>query len=139
VTPQVLDASVAIKWFVEGETGRADALDLLDRIRDDPSAFVVPELFYNEMLAVLARLVGSDGVALRGHLEALQDLGMERVGNGRELIARASGIASRYRLSGYDSIYAACADLTGGCWLTADLRAHRRIQHLRISRAVCQA
>jgi predicted nucleic acid-binding protein len=138
MTPQVLDASVAIKWFVEGETGRADAIDLLDRIRDDPSTFVVPELFFNEMLAVLARLVGSDGATLRGHLEALQDLGMERVGNGRELIARASGIASRYRLSGYDSIYAACADLTGGCWLTADLRAHRRIQHLRISRVVCQ-
>ena len=136
---QVLDASVAIKWFVEGETGRSEAIDVLDRIRDDPSAFVVPELFFNEMLAVLARLVGSDGAALRGHLEALQDLGMERVGNGRELIARASDIASRYRLSGYDSIYAACADLTGGCWLTADLRAHRRIQNLRISRVVCQA
>lgn len=139
MTLQVLDASVAIKWFVDGETGRADAIDLLDQIRDDPSAFVVPELFFNEMLAVLARLVGSDGAALRGHLEALQDLGMERVGNGRELIARASDIASRYRLSGYDSIYAACADLTGGCWLTADLRAHRRIQNLRISRVVCQA
>jgi len=100
---------------------------------------VVPELFFNEMLAVLARLVRSDGSALRGHLEALQDLGMERVGNGRELISKASGIASRYRLSGYDSIYAACADLTGGCWLTADLRAHRRIQRLKISRAICQA
>lgn len=138
MTPQVLDASVAIKWFVEGEPGRAEAIDLLDRIRDDPSAFVVPELFFNEMLAVLARLVGSDGDALRGHLEALQDLGLERIGNGRELIARASGIASRYGLSGYDAIYAACADLTGGCWLTADLRAHRRIQRLRLSRAVCQ-
>lgn len=138
MTPQVLDASVAIKWFVEDETGRAEAIELLDRIRDDPSAYVVPELFFNEMLAVLARLVGSDGAALRGHLEALQDLGMERVGNGRELLARAATIASRYGLSGYDSIYAACADLTAGCWLTADLRAHRRIQRLKISRAVCQ-
>lgn len=99
---------------------------------------MVPELFFNEMLAVLARLVGSDGDALRGHLEALQDLGMERVGNGRELIARAAGIATRFRLSGHDSIYAACAELMGGCWLTADLRAHRRIQRLKISRAVCQ-
>lgn len=139
MTPQVLDASVAIKWFVEGETGRAEAIELLDRIRDDPRAFVVPELFFNEMLAVLARLVGRDGDALRAHLEALQDLGMERVGNGRELIARASAIASRYGLSGYDSVYAACAELMGGCWLTADLRAHRRIQRLRISRAICQA
>lgn len=139
MTPQVLDASVAIKWFVAGETGRAEAIELLDRIRDAPSAFVVPELFFNEMLAVLARLVGSDGAALRGHLEALQDLGLERVGNGRELISRASDIASRYRLSGYDSIYAACADLTGGCWLTADLRAHRRIRRLKISKAICQA
>jgi predicted nucleic acid-binding protein len=138
VTPQILDASVAVKWFVEGEAGRDEAIELLDRIRDDPSAFVVPELFFNEMLAVLARLAGSDGDALRGHLEALQDLGMERVGNGRELIARASAIASRYRLSGYDSIYAACAELMRGCWLTADLRAHRRIQRLKISRAVCQ-
>lgn len=138
MTPQILDASVAVKWFVEGEPGRAEAIELLDRIRDDPGPFVVPELFFNEMLAVLPRLLGSDGGALRGHLEALQDLGMERVGNGRELIARASTIASRYGLSGYDSIYAACAELTGGCWLTADLRAHRRIQRLRISRAVCQ-
>lgn len=136
--PLVLDASVAIKWFVEGETGRAEALELLDRIRDDPGPFVVPELFFNEMLAVLARLSGGDGAALRGHLEALQDLGMERVGNGRELIARAAAIASRYRLSGYDSIYAACADLMRGCWLTADLRAHRRIQRLKVSQAVCQ-
>jgi predicted nucleic acid-binding protein len=138
VTPQVLDASVAIKWFVEDETGRAEAIAVLDRIRDDPGAFVVPELFFNEMLAVLARLAGGDGDTLRGHVEALPDLGMERVGNGRELISRASDIASRYRLSGYDSIYAACADLIGGCWLTADLRAHRRVQRLKISRAVCQ-
>jgi hypothetical protein len=40
VTPQVVDASVAIKSFVDGEPGRAEAIGLLDRTRDAPGAFV---------------------------------------------------------------------------------------------------
>jgi len=138
VTLQILDASVAIKWFVTKETGSAEALQILDRVRDAPQRFAVPELFFNEMLAVLARLLGEDGNTLRQYLEAIQDLGLERIGNGRELLSRAGDLACRYRLSGYDAIYAASAQLTAGCWLTADARAHRKIARLRISKAVCQ-
>ena len=98
----------------------------------------MPELFFNEMLSVLARLVGKDGVALRAHLDALQNLGFQRIGNGRELLAAAAEIAAAHRVTGYDAVYAACARLTGGCWLTADGKAHRRIQSLRISKVVCR-
>jgi predicted nucleic acid-binding protein len=138
VTLQILDASVAIKWFLAEEVGREEALEILDQVRDAPARFAVPELFFNEMLAVLVRLVGDDASAVRRYLDALQDLGLERIGNGRALLARAADLACRYGLTGYDAVYAASAQLTEGRWLTADLRAHRRIQRLRISKAVCQ-
>ncbi|MFM7142039.1 MAG: type II toxin-antitoxin system VapC family toxin [Alphaproteobacteria bacterium] len=133
----ILDASVAIKWFLADEPGREEALAILDAVRDDPARFAVPELFFNEMLAVLARLVGDEPRSLQGYLDALQDLGFERVGNGRELLAAAVRLACDHGLSGYDAIYAASARLVGGHWLTADAKAHKKIQRLRISKAVC--
>lgn len=134
----ILDASVAIKWFINNEAGRAEALAILDEVRDHPTRFAVPELFFNEMLAVLARLLGDDSAALRGYLDALQDLGFERIGNGRELLALAADLACKHGLTGYDSIYAASARLVGGHWVTADVRVHKKIQRLRISKVVCQ-
>jgi predicted nucleic acid-binding protein len=138
VTLLVLDASVAIKWFVPSEPGAAEAIEILDRIRDSPADFVVPELFFNEMLAVLTRLVGRDGATVCSYLDALQDLGFERLGNGRKLLARAAELACAHHLTGYDAVYAASAQLLGGCWLTADGKAHRRIRRLRLSKLVCQ-
>ena len=133
----ILDASVAIKWFLADEPGRDEALAILDVVRDDPARFAVPELFFNAMLAVLARLVGDKPRALQSYLDALQDLGFERVGNGRELLAAAATLACEHGLSGYDAIHAASARLVGGHWLTADAKAHRKIQRLRISKVVC--
>lgn len=135
---QILDASVAIKWFVPDEAGYSEALQILDEVRDSPSHFAVPELFFNEMLAVLVRLIDGDGATLQIYLDAIQDLGLERIGNGRGLLACAAKLACEHGLAGYDAVYAASAQLTNGCWLTADIRAHRKIQRLEISRAVCQ-
>ena len=42
-------------------------------------------------------------------------------------------------MTGYGAVYAASAKLTGGCWLTADAQAHRRIRRLKISKVVCQS
>lgn len=139
MTLLIVDASVAIKWFVPAEAGRAEAIEILDRIHQAPSAFAVPELFFNEMLAVLTRLVGRDAIAIRSYMDALQDLGFRRIGNGRELLACAAQLACSHRLSGYDAVYAASAKLTEGVWLTADAEAHRRLRRLKISKAVCQA
>ena len=52
----VLDASVAAKWFVDREPLADEAQVVLSHIESDPSAYVVPELFMNELLAVLCRL-----------------------------------------------------------------------------------
>lgn len=128
----VLDASVAAKWFViEDDSGRAMAL--LDEIAQRPDGFAVPELFFVEMLNVLSR-VQSDTAKLRGHLADLEQLGLQRLAHGHEMLTTAATLAHQHGLSGYDALYAACAKLLGGAWLTADTKAHRRLLRTKLTR-----
>jgi predicted nucleic acid-binding protein len=135
---QILDASVAIKWFVPEEEGRREALAILDEVRDAPAGFAVPDLFFNEMLAVLTRLASPDSSLVREYLDALQDLGIERFGNGRELLDCAADLACALGLTGYDAVYLAAAKLAEGCWITADARAHHKVRDRRLAKLVCQ-
>lgn len=125
----VVDASVAIKWFVAGEPLVEEAERVLAEIQEDPSSYVVPDLFMNELLAVLCRLPGSTPSRVKEALALVEALGMRRIGNGHELLAQAAEFAGRWKLSGYDALYVALASLTGGEWLTADARAARRIRN----------
>lgn len=124
----VLDASVALKWFVEGEPLAREAQVVLDEIERDPRPYLVPELFMNEMLAVLSRLPGASAPRVQEALGLVESLGLGRVGNGHELLAAAADLALRWRISGYDATYLALASLTGAVWLTADARAVKRIK-----------
>ncbi|MGH9457000.1 MAG: type II toxin-antitoxin system VapC family toxin [Thermoanaerobaculia bacterium] len=123
----VLDASVALKWFVPGEPLRAEAMEVLDTIQENPSEVVVPELFFHEILAVLCRLPGSTAAAVVEAMTLLERLGIARVAAGHELLALAAEYAVSSKLSGYDATYVALAALTDGVWLTADERAARRV------------
>jgi len=123
----VVDASVAIKWFVAGEKLVEEAERVLGEIQEEPSSYVVPDLFMNELLAVLCRLPDSSPSKVKEALALVEALGMKRVGNGHELLALAADFAGRWRLSGYDALYVALASLVGGEWLTADARAVRRV------------
>ena len=125
----VVDASVAIKWFVAGEPLVEEAERVLGEIQEDPSSYVVPELFMNELLAVLCRLPGSTPSRVKEALTLVEALGMRRIGNGHELLALAAECAGRWKLSGYDALYVALASLVGAQWLTADARAARRIRN----------
>jgi len=50
----VLDASVALKWFID-EEGSESARKILLDLQESPSEFIIPELFFIEMLSVLSR------------------------------------------------------------------------------------
>ena len=93
----------------------------------NPSEFVVPDLFMNELLAVLCRLPERRTSMVREPSVLVEALGIARIGNGHEFLARAADLAGRWRLSGCDAVYVALAELTGGAWLTADVRAARRV------------
>ena len=51
----VIDASVALRWFLEEETHQS-ADEVLKKVVEDPCRFTVPELFAFEVYAVLQRL-----------------------------------------------------------------------------------
>lgn len=135
MTLRIVDASVAVKWFVPNEVGREVALVILDEIRDDPESFAVPELFFNEMTAVLCRLF-SHTDEICDYIDILQNLGWQRLGNGHNCLRLAVKLAMLHNLTGYDAIYAANASLTNGTWLTADAKAHKAIAELKISRLI---
>lgn len=114
------------KWFIAEEAKREEAVSILDEIQQSPHLFAVPELFFKEMFSVLCRLI-SDVGQIRRYLHILESLGLYRLGNGSELLSTAAHIAVKYKLTGYDAIYAASAKLIDGEWITADIKAHKRI------------
>lgn len=67
----VVDASVAVKWFVPqdpAETDGAIALELLDADADDQLRLIEPPIWRAEVAAVLARLLPDP---LEAHLARL--------------------------------------------------------------------
>ncbi len=82
----VLDASVALKWFVDDEPLVDEARTVLDDIGRQPAEYLVPELFMNELLAVLSRLPDATTGQVREALTLVETLGMARVANGHDLL-----------------------------------------------------
>jgi predicted nucleic acid-binding protein len=129
----VLDASVALKWFVADEPLVEQALGVLHEIERDPRPYLVPELFMNELLAVLTRLPGATTEDVRQAVALVEALGLSRHANGHELLELAAELACGWRISGYDAVYVALASLGRGVWLTADTRAARMVRARRRS------
>ncbi len=128
----VLDASVALKWFVDGEPQVVEARRVLDEIVADPEPYLIPELFMNELLAVLSRLPGATAANVQTALGLIESLGLARIGNGHELLHTAAEISHRFKISGYDAIYVALAQLSRGVWLTADARAAKKVRPMAL-------
>lgn len=131
---EVLDASIAVEWFVETDASfGGGALSVLERVRDEPDRFLVPALFYQEVHAVLCRKLAAAsevGSALRH----LWSLGIRCVPWEPRVAELAAELAFRFRVSGYDATYLAAAQMTGGVWLTLDRKAHERVASLGLSR-----
>lgn len=135
----VLDASVALKWFVGDEPLAREAIGVLDAIERDPSGYIVPDLFMNELVAVLSRLPDATAARVQEAIGLVEGLGIARVGNGHELLSVAADLACTWKLSGYDAVYVALAVLEQGVWLTADARAARRVQRRELVRLLGRA
>jgi predicted nucleic acid-binding protein len=127
----VVDASVAIKWFVE-EEGRGAALGVLERILESPSSFAVPELFYFELCHVFNRLVPDPSNTQIFLFDSVLRLPLHRFSMTADLAAEVRELQKR-GLSGYDACYLGLAKLIRGTWITADERAHRKVAHLGLS------
>jgi len=117
MTPLVIDASVAVKWFIP-ESHSIKALRLLDA----GCELLAPDLIFAEFGNVLWKKW------LRNELEPevisplLADLSRMRlrIAPTAALAGRAADIAVTYKRSFYDSIYLALAVSAQGRMVTAD-------------------
>jgi len=118
---QIIDASVAIKWFVE-EVGSQKAHEILAEMLSRPEEFAVPELFLFEISNVLFILSKGKTELYKELFDTLCELPIARY----PLTADFHTAIIRFQklgLTAYDASYAALALLSKGKWLTADKKA----------------
>ena len=131
---EVIDASVAIKWFVRrGERGLRAADAVRVRLLRRPDDYAAPLLFIYEVHAALCQRL-ADKARIDGCMEVLFALGVHLVRPDRALLAAASQLARAHRLTGYDAAYVAVARHLRGRWLTFDAPACRRLSSTRLAR-----
>jgi predicted nucleic acid-binding protein len=120
-TRYILDASVAVKWFAEqSEVERDTALALRARHTLGLIRFSVPMSFPLEVANALRfshRFPESDVVTA---VQTLDDLGLDIHPIQIDLLRKTVAIAFAYRLTVYDAVYVALAELLGFPLLTAD-------------------
>ncbi|MFQ5484499.1 MAG: type II toxin-antitoxin system VapC family toxin [Desulfobacterales bacterium] len=127
----VIDASIAIRWFIE-EEAHPLAEEVLKGIIDDPERFAVPELFAFEVFSVLCRLHSNGFQTYKKGFMPILQLGIFRQPM-TENLARLAYNFVQLGLTGYDACYAALSKDLNGTWLTFDKKAHQLIQKERVS------
>ena len=130
LTACVLDASVAVKAFLD-EEGTAEALRLFAAQADDPPLSLhVPDFFFVECANVLWKAVRGFRHPPAKAAEDLEDLLLMELAvvAVRSLLPAAYRIASSYDVSVYDACYVATADALGLPLVTADERLIRRFE-----------
>jgi len=127
----VIDASVAIRWFLKNES-HPHADFVLSRVIDRPGDFAVPELFCFEVYSVLCRVHPTgQSVFVAGMIPILNN-GIFRQPM-TENLADLAGVFVKKGLTGYDACYAALAREMKGKWLTFDAKAHECLAKERVS------
>ena len=124
----VVDASVAMKWFLQGNPPEPHtdlALRLLERSVLGLLPMVQPSHFVSEVAAVLARLKPADA-----HDDLIDLLEISHsTTTSPEIYATAMDLALRHRHHLFDTLYHAVALHTPGAVLvTADERYHHKAQ-----------
>ncbi len=128
----VIDASVAVKWFAQGEwADREDhvepALDILRASTTEGLEFFQPPHFLAEVAAVLTRLAPEQAQQHVDNLAAMNITWAEPTA----VYARAIDLARQLNHHLFDTLYHALAfSLPGAMLVTADRRYFDKAQHL---------
>jgi predicted nucleic acid-binding protein len=120
----VLDTSVAAAWFFDDDPSHDDSLAVRAHLKDHAGSFVVPPLFYAELVHVLARKSGRRFPFVRAALQAVLRLGLRTVPLREEALLRTADWACK-GLGGYDATFVALGEDLKARWITADRRAAR--------------
>lgn len=122
----VVDASVAVKWFLpeNGESLVSQALALLDAYDKEEVRFVVPDLFYVETASAIWKAVRVGRVPRAFGDQSLVLLTQREFPTvpSLKLLNKAFQIAADHGRTVYDCLYVALAVQTNSQLITADER-----------------
>jgi predicted nucleic acid-binding protein len=126
VTPLVVDASVATKWFLpaKGEPRVKEATALLERYTAELVELLVPDFFWAEFANVMWKAVRQSRLQredARVCIAAMKERELITVST-IDLVEEAFAIACKFNRSAYDSLYIALAVSANGYLVTADER-----------------
>lgn len=125
----VLDASVGVKWFKD-EEGSEQARALIAELGAGTVRLVVPAVFPFEVLDVVRRLFGvSDARRVWSEVSAA---GLLVAGSDEALLADTLRIAETLGCTLYDAAAPALAARLECPLVTADRRAHGRVEGARL-------
>jgi predicted nucleic acid-binding protein len=132
----ILDASVAVRWFLQDEM-HSHADSVLERVVHVPGVFAVPELFAFETFSVLQRLHPEPlGAFVDGIIPILQG-GLLRYPMTFSLAERANRFVE-IGLTGYDACYVGLAEELEGMWLTFDERAVQTLDRPQLACCIAE-
>ncbi len=125
--PLVIDARVAVKWFLS-ESHSDQALLIRDRFVDGEYKLIAPDLMLSELANVLwkRRELVDEATAL-DIVRDLLALGVALVPS-EQIIIRAYRIARRHSRTVYDSMYLALAESRNCDMVTADERLYYAVE-----------
>lgn len=130
MTRFVIDASVAIKWFLPDATDEANALQALDlflRLRAAEVSLVQPAHWKAEVASVLARRVPTTAAADLDDLNLLEGI---QIIDTPLIYRRAVKLAIGLSHHLFDTLYHATALENEAVMITADRRYHDKAAHL---------
>lgn len=131
MTNYVLDASVALKWFLPraSEPLAAEAVVLARQYAAGHIRFLVPDLFFAEFASVMWKAERRRRCSRRTADQAVEEvlkLGLPSFAT-PPLLPGARGIARTLGCTVYDGIYLSLAVDTGASMITADERLVRAV------------
>ena len=128
----VLDTSVILKWFRQGEVLAPQALSLRDDYLDGLVTIAVPSLVAYELANVLRYKKDLATDQVQEAVGTLFDLKLEIIYPSGALLRRSVEIARMYETTVYDAVFAALAEGMNAAFVTADDLLARRLEALPI-------
>jgi predicted nucleic acid-binding protein len=128
--PVVLDTSVVIKWFRQGEVLAGQSLALRDAYLDGRIVVLEPSLLAYELANVLRYKGDLTTEQVQEAMQSLFGMGLEWALPSRAVMRRAIEVACAYETTVYDAAFAALAESLDATFVTADERLVRRLEAL---------
>lgn len=129
----VLDASVALKWYVQ-EEDTDKALEILHAHVQENLELNFPDLVFYEIANAVRYSPSKNPKDIEDILKSFGALRVNVVIPTVDMLAEAGSIAFRHGISVYDAIYVALANELGCEFVTADEKLFRKIRSLKCAR-----